>query len=170
MYRQDKIQFSDQDEYYKTIDRVYQSLIAGEPSWLANMANLAALLFDQMDDINWVGFYLWNGEELVLGPFQGKPACVRIAKGKGVCGTAAARMEPIVVADVHEFPGHIACDAASRSEVVIPIRDGDRLLGVLDIDSPITSRFSFADAEGLSVLLTRLVEGSDWSVALLNQP
>lgn len=167
MYREDKIQATDPVEFYRMLDRIYQSLIQGEPSWLANMANFSALLFDQMDNINWVGFYLWNGEELVLGPFQGKPACVRISKGRGVCGTAVARMEPIVVPDVEEFPGHIACDAASRSEVVIPILHGDRLLGVLDIDSPIKNRFSQVDVDGLNVLLARLVEASDWSLAPL---
>ncbi|MCL6631559.1 MAG: GAF domain-containing protein [Alicyclobacillus herbarius] len=113
-----------------------------------------------MDTINWVGFYLWHpeDEQLVLGPFQGKPACVRIPYGKGVCGTAAQRMEPVVVEDVLSFPGHIACDGASRSEVVVPmIRDG-RLIGVLDVDSPVVGRFDAADAAGLSEVVKVLIK------------
>ena len=137
-------------------DRVYQSLaeelaalLSGERDLIANTANTGALLFHRLPDVNWVGFYFCRGNELVLGPFQGKPACVRIAVGRGVCGTAAARRETVVVPDVHAFPGHIACDAASRSEIVVPVVDGDRLLGVLDVDSPLVGRFDAADARGL---------------------
>ncbi|NLV90899.1 MAG: GAF domain-containing protein [Firmicutes bacterium] len=151
-----------QGAFYQELLTIYQALIAGEDNWLANMANLSAVLFDQMDEINWAGFYLWDGQELVLGPFQGKPACVRIPKGKGVCGTAVERAEPILVPDVHRFPGHIACDAASRSEVVIPFWHSERLIGVLDIDSPVLERFDQQDAEGLSRLLDALVAGSNW--------
>ncbi|WP_240759567.1 GAF domain-containing protein [Lichenicoccus roseus] len=122
-----------------------RSVVAGEPDFVANCANAAALLFERLPQVNWAGFYILRGEVLVLGPFQGRVACVRISLGQGVCGTAAARRETIVVPDVHQFPGHIACDAASRSEIVVPLLRGDRLLGVLDIDSPVTARFSDAD-------------------------
>ena len=121
------------------------ALLAGEHDLVANAANTAALLFHTLDQVNWAGFYFLQGQELVLGPFQGRVACVRIPLGHGVCGTAAARRETVVVPDVHLFPGHIACDAASRSEIVVPlIRDGV-LLGVLDIDSPVPDRFSARD-------------------------
>ncbi len=167
MYRADRISGVGVDEFYRQVASMYGSLITGESSWLANMANLSALLFDQMDQINWVGFYLWDGQELVLGPFQGKPACVRIPLGKGVCGTAASRREALVVQDVHQFPGHIACDAASRSEVVVPLELDGRLLGVLDIDSPVTERFTEEDGSGLTRLLQLLVKGSSWEASPL---
>ena len=122
-----------------------EGVLAGERDLIANAANTAAILFHHLPDVNWAGFYLLRGDELVLGPFQGRVACVRIPLGRGVCGTAAARRETIVVPDVHAFPGHIACDAASRSEIVVPLIRGDRLLGVLDIDSPRSDRFSAAD-------------------------
>src|SRR6202044_1946605 len=120
-----------------------------------------ALLYQMLPDVNWVGFYFLQDGELVLGPFQGKVACVRIALGRGVCGTAAQRRETIVVADVHEFPGHIACDAASRSEIVVPLLQNGRLLGVLDLDSPEPGRFDREDADGLGALVRLLLEGSD---------
>ncbi|MBB6670950.1 GAF domain-containing protein [Cohnella nanjingensis] len=121
-------------------------LIDGEPNRIANLANASALLQTYLSDINWVGFYLLDGGELVLGPFQGLPACVRIPLGRGVCGTSAAKGETIRVADVHQFPGHIACDAASQSEIVVPLRSADgALLGVLDIDSPVKERFDEDD-------------------------
>jgi GAF domain-containing protein len=116
-------------------------LFAGEADAIANAANAAAAIWQHVPRINWAGFYFLRGEELVLGPFQGKPACVRIPLGRGVCGTAAARREIVVVADVEAFPGHIACDGASRSEIVVPLLRGDELLGVLDIDSPELARF-----------------------------
>lgn len=162
LYRAEKMQGLDKADFYRQLQVLYGSLIDGERNWLANMANLAGLLYDQMERINWAGFYLWNGEELVLGPFQGKPACVRIPKGKGVCGTALARGETLVVPDVHQFPGHIACDAASCSEIVIPFGCNGRTLGVLDIDSPVTERFTSEDTVGLNHLLQQLVSGSDW--------
>ena len=119
---------------------------------MANEANTSALIFDALPDLNWVGFYFLKGDELVVGPFQGKPACVRIALGKGVCGTAAVERRTIVVPDVEAFPGHIACDAASRSEIVVPLIAGSELVGVLDLDSPKLERFDLADARGLERL------------------
>jgi len=116
-------------------------LFENERDGIANAANCAAVLFHGLADVNWAGFYLWNGEELVLGPFAGRPACVRIGLGRGVCGTAAAERRTVVVADVHAFPGHIACDSASASEIVVPLLRGDELLGVLDVDSPRHGRF-----------------------------
>ena len=122
-----------------------RGVLEGETDLIANAANTAALLFERLPEVNWAGFYFLRGEALVLGPFQGRVACVRIAVGQGVCGTAAARRESVVVADVHAFPGHIACDAASRSEIVVPLLRDGRLLGVLDIDSPVPARFTEAD-------------------------
>jgi GAF domain-containing protein len=122
-----------------------RALLSGQRDRIANAANLSALLFMALPDINWVGFYFARGDELVLGPFQGRPACVTIPLGAGVCGTAAAHRETRRVADVHAFEGHIACDAASRSEIVVPLVAGDRLIGVLDIDSPLPGRFSETD-------------------------
>lgn len=121
--------------------QLLEGLVSGEPDWLANLSNAASLLGLQLDEINWVGFYIMRGGELVLGPFSGKPACTRIAPGRGVCGTAAVRRETLVVPDVNEFPGHIACDAASRSEIVVPLVYEGRLVGVLDVDSPHVNRF-----------------------------
>jgi len=138
------------------------SLIDGERDAIANMANIAALLFNTMDDVNWVGFYRFVGGELVLGPFQGKPACIRIALGRGVCGSAAEQRMTLVVDDVEEFPGHIACDAASRSELVVPMVNGNDLVGVLDLDSPIRARFSDDDARMCEDVVRLLIHGSDW--------
>src|SRR5690242_460088 len=132
---------------YRHIYEQLAELIRGESDSLANAANTAALLFMSLPDINWVGFYFVHDEELVLGPFQGKPACTRIALGKGVCGTAARKRETIVVSDVNQFPGHIACDTASRSEIVVPLLNWGRLLGVLDVDSPVLGRFDEDDAD-----------------------
>ena len=129
-----------------------QALLAGETDTLANASNFVALLSDTLADINWLGIYVLRGEELVLGPFQGKPACVRIPVGDGVCGTAAATLETQRVEDVHAFPGHIVCDAASRSEIVVPLLAGGRLVGVLDIDSPSLARFDEADQQGLEAI------------------
>jgi GAF domain-containing protein len=128
---------------------------------LANAANLSALLYHSLPDLNWAGFYLLRAGELVLGPFQGKVACVRIPLGQGVCGTAAQRRETIVVPDVHAFPGHIACDAASRSEIVLPLLHNGRLSGVLDLDSPIPERFDRDDAAGLEALVDLFLRSSD---------
>lgn len=126
-----------------------RALTNGEPNALANVANVLALLFEEMAGLNWAGLYLRRGDELVLGPFQGKVACVRIGWGEGVCGRAAADARVIRVADVHAFEGHIACDSASESEIVLPMFDGDRVFGVLDLDSPHRDRFSEADERGL---------------------
>jgi GAF domain-containing protein len=138
-----------------------QAITADERDWIANTANCAALLFHSLPNINWAGFYFFNGRELVLGPFQGKPACVRIALGRGVCGAAATKRQTLVVPNVHDFPGHIACDAASNSEIVVPLLAGDRLLGVLDVDSPLVGRFDADDAAGLQKLAASLIAGSD---------
>lgn len=148
---------------YALLKQQLESLLEGEEHWLANLANTSALLFSQLPELNWVGFYLLSEGELVLGPFQGKPACVRIPLGKGVCGTAAQRREPIVVPDVHEFPGHIVCDEASRSELVVPLITAEgRLLGVLDLDSPVLHRFSDRDAQGLTALMGVLSSATAW--------
>lgn len=133
------------------------SLLKGEHDLIANAANFSALLFNSLPNVNWAGFYFLRGDELVLGPFQGNPACVRIPMGKGVCGVAAQQVETIIVPNVHEFPGHIACDVASNSEIVVPLFDGEQLLGVLDLDSPLIGRFDDQDAEGLNELVTVFV-------------
>jgi L-methionine (R)-S-oxide reductase len=148
--------FRIKDADYASLADELNGLLAGEHDLVANAANTAALLFDALPDINWAGFYFLRpregDSELVVGPFQGKPACVRIPLGKGVCGTSAATRKTIVVRDVHEFPGHIACDAASQSEIVVPLIKGDTLLGVLDIDSPLLARFDDADRRGIERL------------------
>jgi len=136
-------------------------LLEGERNGVANCANTAALIYHALPGLNWAGFYFLRDDELVLGPFQGKTACVRIPLGRGVCGTAAARRETVVVPDVHAFPGHIACDADSRSEIVVPLIRGGRLLGVLDLDSPRPDRFDQDDARGLETLVAQLLEASD---------
>jgi len=138
-----------------------RGLLTGERDLLANAANLTAVLYHSLPEINWVGIYFLKGNDLVLGPFQGQPACTRIPLGKGVCGTAASRCETVLVPNVHEFPGHIACDAASNSEIVVPLVAGEELLGVLDVDSPVYSRFDEADRRGLESLVAILLERSD---------
>ena len=134
---------------YKLLGQQLSAILEGVPYPIANLANAAALLWDTLPDINWAGFYLLEGEKLILGPFQGKVACVEITIGKGVCGTAVAMNATQLVPDVHAFPGHIACDSASNSEIVIPLRKNGEIIGVLDIDSPIFHRFSEADKVGL---------------------
>ncbi|MFO1407057.1 MAG: GAF domain-containing protein [Steroidobacteraceae bacterium] len=145
----------DKHALYRELERSLGALLDGERDFVASAANAAALVYWSLPDLNWAGFYLVEraSGDLVLGPFQGKPACVRIPIGRGVCGTAAARRETLLVPDVHAFPGHIACDSASNSEVVVPILDGDRLIGVLDLDSPKHGRFDEADARGLEALV-----------------
>jgi len=140
-------------EFYQELRSQLTSLLEGEPDAIANAANTAALLYHSMPDVNWVGFYLFKSNELVLGPFQGKPACVRIPLGKGVCGTAAERRQSIVVPDVNAFPGHIACDSASRSELVVPLVRHGALVGVLDLDSPMLGRFDETDRAGCESLV-----------------
>lgn len=144
--------FTDTESAYRDLARDLTALLAGERDLIANASNTAALIYDALPDLNWAGFYLYKEGELVLGPFQGKPACVRIAIGKGVCGTAAQRRETVIVEDVHAFPGHIACDSASNSEIVVPLLRGAELLGVLDVDSPKLRRFGQADQRGLEAL------------------
>jgi GAF domain-containing protein len=140
-------------------------LFAGERDPWANAANAAALLYERLPDLNWAGFYFVRGGGLVVGPFQGRVACVRIALGAGVCGTAAARRATLIVPDVHAFPGHITCDAASRSEIVVPIEAGGRLVGVLDLDSPSLARFGPQDAVLLEGFAARLAAACDWRLA-----
>lgn len=144
-------------ELYPELHVQARALLRGERDWLASTANIASLVFHTLPDLNWAGFYFRRGNELVLGPFQGKPACVRIPIGKGVCGTAARDKRTIVVPDVAKFPGHIACDGASRSEIVVPVMRTIEVLGVLDLDSPSLARFDQEDAVGLEELVNILV-------------
>lgn len=150
-------------DMYRELKDQLVGLFAGERNGLANAANLSALLYASLPDLNWAGFYFLQGGELVLGPFQGKVACVRIPLGQGVCGSAAQRREIILVPDVHAFPGHIACDAASLSEIVLPLVHRGRLLGVLDLDSPKLSRFDADDRAGLGAIVDLLLESSDFA-------
>ena len=151
-----KIDATDKATLYAELADAADALTAGEPDAIANMANVAALLFEALPDLNWSGFYRNVAGELVLGPFQGRPACIRIPFGKGVCGVAAATREAQCVADVHAFPGHIACDAASRAELVVPLLHGGALIGVLDLDSPLPGRFDAEDLAGCVKLAQRL--------------
>ncbi|MDQ3028392.1 MAG: GAF domain-containing protein [Pseudomonadota bacterium] len=159
-------------ECYSELLEQARALLAGERDRTANAANLASLIFHSLPELNWAGFYFMKAGELVLGPFQGKPACVRIAVGRGVCGTAARERKTIVVPDVQAFPGHIACDSASNSEIVVPILDSrlrgndnlrrdDTLIGVLDLDSPLKNRFDADDARGLEALVALFIESTD---------
>ena len=143
---------------YSELNDQLKALIDGVPHKIANLANASALLWGALEDINWAGFYLIEGDMLVLGPFQGKPACIEIAIGRGVCGTAVQQKKTLVVPDVHAFPGHIACDGASNSEIVIPLMRGDDVFGVLDIDSPVFDRFCEADRAGLESFAAILSE------------
>jgi L-methionine (R)-S-oxide reductase len=152
-----KIETADKAEAWRQIAAAAEALTAGEPDAVANMANVAALLWESLPELNWAGFYRNVAGELVLGPFQGRAACIRIPFGKGVCGAAAASLEPQLVDDVDAFPGHIACDSASRSELVVPLVHEGRLLGVLDLDSPRRARFDGEDLAGC-LELARLLE------------
>lgn len=147
-------------DFYAGFNRQLESVLAGERDWVCNLANTSALLMQILPGLNWAGFYLLKGSDLVLGPFQGKVACVRIPVGKGVCGTAASRRATVVVPDVHAFPGHIACDSASNSEIVVPLLHEGRLLGVLDLDSPNLNRFDADDAHGLERSVEILLSSS----------
>lgn len=151
-----RIEAADKAELYRQLADAADALLSDEPDSIANMANVAALLWESMPDLNWAGFYRNVGGELVLGPFQGRVACVRIPFGKGVCGTAAATLEPQCIEDVNAFPGHIACDSASASELVIPIVHEGRLVGVLDLDSPSLARFDAEDLRGCAALVDRI--------------
>ncbi len=146
------------EKNYETLVKQLQALIEDEKNTIANLSNASALLNQFLDDINWVGFYLWEDDELVLGPFQGLPACIRIENGKGVCGTAMAENKTMLVDNVNEFPGHIACDARSQSEIVIPMKVNGENFGVLDIDSPILNRFDEVDQHHLEKFVQVLVE------------
>ena len=148
---------SEKPERYRDLARQLAALIAGEPDPIANAANTAALIYHGLPDLNWAGFYFRNGAELVLGPFQGKPACVRIPVGQGVCGTAALRGTTVLVPDVHDFPGHIACEPDSRSELVVPLIKDGSVLGVLDLDSPLPARFDELDRGGCEELVAVLL-------------
>jgi GAF domain-containing protein len=148
-------------EQYRELHQQLAALLAGEADGLANCANFTALLYETLPELNWVGFYFMRGGELLLGPFQGKVACVRIALERGVCGCAARERRALVVPDVHEFPGHIACDTASRSEIVVPLLQRGKLLGVLDLDSPVLSRFDQDDAAGLARAVELLLASAD---------
>jgi L-methionine (R)-S-oxide reductase len=153
-------------ELYANLASQVRSLLAGEHDVIANAANLSSLLFHSIPDLNWVGFYFYKDGELVLGPFQGWPACLRIAIGKGVCGTAAERRQTIVVDNVHDFPGHIACDSASNSELVVPVIKRNNLIGVLDLDSSKFGRFDDDDARGLNELVEIFVDSMNVDFAL----
>lgn len=146
------------EQQYEQLISQAKSLVSGEHDLIANMANISALLFNNLEDINWAGFYLYKEDQLLLGPFQGQPACIRIPLGKGVCGTSAETRTVQRIADVHEFDGHIACDAASNSEIVIPLVVEDQLIGVLDIDSPVFDRFSQLDENGLVEIAAVLLD------------
>ena len=149
-------------ELFAGLSAQLRSLLESERDFIANAANLSSLLFYSLADLNWAGLYILRGEDLVLGPFQGKPACVRIPLGEGVCGTAANRQQTIIVDNVHDFPGHIACDSASNSEIVVPIVSESRLIGVLDLDSPSFSRFDDDDARGLNELVEIFVAATSF--------
>jgi GAF domain-containing protein len=156
----EKPETASKPEMYSQLASQLRSLLEGESDFIANAANFSSLLFHSLPDLNWAGFYLLKDGELVLGPFQGKPACVRIAMGKGVCGTAAGHRQTILVENVHEFPGHIACDSESNSEIVVPLIKDQELIGVLDLDSPLFSRFDDEDAQGLNELVEMFSKGS----------
>lgn len=147
----------------KTVLAQLETVIENENNWIANLSNASALLNEQLDDINWVGFYLWdeNDQQLILGPFQGRVACIRIDSGKGVCGTAFSRAESILVPDVNEFPGHIVCDFRSQSEIVIPLIKNNQVIGVLDVDAPIKNRFNLSDQDFLEEFVDILLKNHE---------
>ena len=153
----DRPQTTSKGELYKQLAAQLSSLLAGERDLIANAANFSSLIFHSLTDLNWAGVYFLKDDKLVLGPFQGRPACVRIPVGQGVCGTAAANRATTIVSNVHEFPGHIACDSASNSEIVLPLMKDDELIGVLDLDSPSMARFDEEDAAGLERLVRILI-------------
>ncbi len=153
MIKIEDLNFESKSKLYSYLNLKITGLVCEKNDWLASLANISATLWILLKDINWVGFYLYKNEELILGPFQGKPACTNIAIGKGVCGTAASKLETQLVKNVHEFEGHIACDSDSKSEIVLPIVKDNKLIGVLDIDSPIYNRFDEEDKLGLEKLV-----------------
>jgi L-methionine (R)-S-oxide reductase len=160
MFQARVIEGASKAELYRELSQQLEALLTGESDPIANAANTSALLFQMLPQLNWAGFYLLRGDELVLGPFQGKPACVRIPVGRGVCGTAVARKQSMLVADVHAFPGHIACDADSRSELVVPLIREGRVLGVIDLDSPVVARFGVEDQAGIEAIAEIVLKAS----------
>lgn len=163
MFEAHTIETANKPEFYRELTSQLGGLLTGERDLIANAANTSALLYQMMPDLNWAGFYfLRANDELVLGPFQGKVACVRIAKGKGVCGSAVQRRASVLVDDVHAFPGHIACDSASRSELVVPLIAGGRVLGVIDLDSPSPARFDADDQAGIEKVAAIFLSGTDF--------
>jgi L-methionine (R)-S-oxide reductase len=163
MFETRVVDSTDKAAFYRELGEQLQALLSGETDAIANAANTSALLFHLMPDLNWAGFYLMRDGELVLGPFQGKPACVRIPVGRGVCGTAVERRSSVLVADVHAFPGHIACDAASRSELVVPLIKDGAVIGVIDLDSPHEGRFDALDQDGIEAVAAIYLSASDVS-------
>jgi GAF domain-containing protein len=163
MFEMKPIERSEKPAFYRDLCEQLSALLEGEPDRIANAANTSSLLFQTMPELNWAGFYfLQKDRELVLGPFQGKPACVRIPVGKGVCGAAVAQARSVLVEDVHAFPGHIACDTASRSELVVPLLNKGTILGVLDLDSPLMARFDAEDRIGVERIASIYVSASAW--------
>lgn len=162
MFAAKAIDFSNKPDAYRELDTSLRALLDGERDPIANLANTASLIFQALPDVNWAGFYRLAGNTLMLGPFHGKPACVRIPVGKGVCGMAADRRQTVLVKNVREFPGHIACDAASASEIVVPMIKEGVLLGVLDLDSPRLNRFDAEDQAGLERLAATMLAATDW--------
>jgi len=159
MFETTTVAYASKREQYKDLVTQARGLMLGEPDMIANAANFSALIFNSLPDVNWAGFYLFDGSELVVGPFQGKPACIRIALGRGVCGTAAQDRQTQLVRDVHAFDGHIACDAASQSEIVVPLIKADgSLLGVWDVDSPLIDRFDDEDRAGMEALCAAFMQ------------
>lgn len=163
MQQLDSVYPEDKKEMYELLKKQMEMILEGETDVIANLSNASALLNEALTDINWVGFYLMKQGKLILGPFQGKLACIHIPLGRGVCGTAAESRKLQLVKDVHSFPGHIACDSASNSEVVVPMIKDDKVIGVLDIDSPSLSRFDETDADYLQQITEMIVMGCDWS-------
>lgn len=165
MFTETVITADNKTTFYETLNTQLHHLLEGEPNAIANLSNMSSLLSLHLSEVNWAGFYLWyeREQELILGPFQGKPACIRIPLGKGVCGTAAQNRQSLVVEDVQAFSSHIACDPASRSEVVVPIVVEGKVIGVLDIDSPIVERFDAADKAGLEQLVQTLIAHTDFT-------
>lgn len=162
MFQPAALDLTSKPVFYADLASSLTGLLGDERDWVANAANTAALIYTSLPDLNWAGFYMMKEGELVLGPFQGLPACIRIALGRGVCGTAAATLQTQLVTDVHAFPGHIACDAASQSELVVPLVKDGRLIGVLDLDSPSLARFDPEDAAGIERLAAIFVNASDY--------
>lgn len=157
---------SDKKSVWEEILKQLAGILSGEQDWLANLSNSLAILYNNLEEINWAGFYLYRDGELILGPFQGKPACIRIGVGKGVCGSALRDRKTYLVPDVNKFAGHIACDTASRSEIVVPVLKNDSLIGILDIDSPIKERFDSIDQEFLKSFVDILVNNTEFNIEI----